>query len=148
MACRPSIQLKITHPADVTIDPSVTKIAVVDRVANDFTKGAVQGFLEQSQEVDLVRFQVVSAQQIYNDLAVPVNGPIPNDAMSTLCQKSGVKGALVLHRFTNNDDLNVDKRTETRTIDGRQQTIDIYTATLRVRLTSRLAFPWLQWSNL
>ena len=59
----------------MTIDPSVTKIAVVDRVSNEFTKGAVQGFLEQSQEVDLVRFQVVSAQQIYNDLAVPVNGP-------------------------------------------------------------------------
>ena len=33
MACRPSIQLKITHPADVTIDPSVTKIAVVDKVS-------------------------------------------------------------------------------------------------------------------
>ena len=31
MACRPSIQLKITHPADVTIDPSVTKIAVVGK---------------------------------------------------------------------------------------------------------------------
>lgn len=140
MACRPSIQLKITHPADVTIDPSVTKIAVVDRVANDFTKGAVQGFLEQSQEVDLVRFQVVSAQQIYNDLAVPVNGPIPNEAMNTLCQKAGVKGALVLHRFRNNDDLDVDRRTETRTVDGKQQTIDVYTATYRADLQADWRF--------
>ena len=111
MACRPSIQLKITHPADVTIDPSVTKIAV-GRVSNESTKGAVQGFLEQSQEVDLVRFQVVSAQQIYNDLDVPVNGPIFNESMRTLCQKAGVKGALVLHRFRNDDDLDVDRRTE------------------------------------
>ena len=88
----------------------------------------------------LVRFQVVSAQQIYNDLAVPVNGPIPNDAMSTLCQKANVKGALVLHRFTNTDNLDVDKRTETRTIDGRQQTVDIYTATYRADLQADWRF--------
>lgn len=140
VACRPAIQLKITHPAEVTIDPSVTKIAVVDRVSNDFTKGAVQGFLEQSQEVDLVRFQVVSAQQIFNDLAVPVNGPIPNDAMKTLCQKAGVKGALVLHRFTKDDNMDVDKTTETRTVDGRQKTVDVYTANYRADIKADWRF--------
>ena len=140
MACRPAIQLKITNPADVTIDPSVTKIAVVDRVSNDYTEGAIQGFLEQSQAVDLVRFQVVDAQQIFEDLAVPVNGPIPNDAMATLCQKANVSGALVLHRFDNDDDLNVDKRTEVRTVDGKERTIDVYTATYRSNLSTDWRF--------
>ncbi len=140
VACRPAIVLKITHPAEVTIDPSITKIAVVDRVSNEYTQGAIQGFLEQSQEVDLVRFQVVDAQQIYEDLAVPVNGPIPNDAMKTLCQKANVKGALVLHRFRNEDDMSVDKNTQTRTVDGKQQTIDIYTARYRADLQADWRF--------
>lgn len=140
IACRPSIQLKITNPADVTIDPSITKIAVVDRVSNDYTEGAIQGFLETSQAVDLVRFQVVDAQQIYEDLAVPVNGPIPNDAMRTLCQKANVSGALVLHRFKIDEDMDVDERTDTRTVDGKQRTVSIYTATFRSDLSTDWRF--------
>ena len=140
MACRPSISLKITNAADVTIDPNVTKIAIVDRVSNDFTKGAIHGFLEKSQEVDLVRFQVVDAQQIYHDLAVPVNGPIPNEAMRTLCDKAKVNGALVLHRFSNDDNMSVDKQTQTRTVDGKQKTVDVYTATYRADLKADWRF--------
>ena len=44
VACRPSIGLKITHPAEVSIDPSVTRIAVVDRVNNRHTRKAIAGF--------------------------------------------------------------------------------------------------------
>ena len=95
---------------------------------------------EQSQEVDLVRFQVVSAQQIYNDLAVPVNGPIPNESMRTPCQRAGVKGALVLHRFRNG------RRFRCRSSNGntnrrwQQQTIDVYTATYRADLQADWRF--------
>ena len=101
MASRPTIQLSISYPLDVTIVPSVTKISVVDRLVYNFTKGSVQSLLEQSQEGDTDRFQFVSGQQVYNDLAVPVSGPIPNDAICIICDKADVTGALVIHRFTN-----------------------------------------------
>lgn len=128
MACRPSISLKITHPADVTVDPNVTKIAVVDRIGNRHTRKAVSGFLETSQNVDLVRFQVVDGQQIYADLAVPVNGPIPNDGMNKLCRDANVKGVLVLHRFNKEDTMDVDRRDEQVNLDGKTQTKTIFTA--------------------
>ena len=38
LGCRPTLNMKITVPAQVSIDPSVTKIAVVDRVGNEYTK--------------------------------------------------------------------------------------------------------------
>ena len=110
MACRPSISLKITHPADVTVDPNITKIAVVDRINNRHTRKAVAGFLETSQNVDLVRFQVVDGQHL--DLAVSMNGPIPNEGMRKLCNDASVKGVLVLHRFNKIDDMDVDRRDE------------------------------------
>ena len=138
LACRPSIGLKITHPAEVTIDPSVTKIAVVDRVNNRHTRKAVAGFLETSQSVDLVRFQVVDGQQIYEDLAVPVNGPIPNDAMQKLCSKSKVKGALVLHRFNKENNMDVSRHDEQVTLDGKVQTKTIFTA----EYTADLSADW------
>lgn len=128
LACRQGILLQITHPADVTIDPSVTKIAVVDRVDNRYTRKVVSGFLKTSQNVDLVRFQVVDAQQIYEDLAVPVNGPIPNEGMSKLCKDANVNGVLVLHRFNKESEMDVDRRDEQVNLDGKTQTKTIFTA--------------------
>ena len=100
--------MKITVPAQVSIAPEITKIAVVDRVSNEYTRRAISGFLEASQGADTVRFQIVDGQQIYAGLAVPVNGPIPNDGMTKLCDSANVKGALVLHRFTHDKNTTVD----------------------------------------
>ena len=140
IACRPSISLKITHPADVTIDPQITKIAVVDRVNNEHTRKAIAGFLQMSQNVDLVRFQVVDGQQIYEDLAAPVNGPIPNDSMQKLCSSSNVKGALVLHRFKKDDGMDVSRRDEQVTLDGKVQTKTIFTAEYSANLSTDWRF--------
>jgi len=134
MACRPSVHLKITQPAEVSINSAVTSIAVVDRVNNTYSSKAIAGFLEASQTADTVRFQIVDAQQIYENLAVPVNGPIPNEAMKNLCQKAKVKGALVLHRFRNDSDMDVDKSTEIITVDGKDREYAKYTVTYRSEL--------------
>lgn len=128
VACRPTIHMKVTVPAEVSIDPSVTKIAIVDRVNSEYSQKAIDGFLSLSQGADTVRFQIVDAQQIYEDLAVPVNGPIPNEAMKTLCEKAKVTGALVLHRFKNDSDMDVDKSTRTETQDGKEKEYDVFTA--------------------
>lgn len=128
MACRPTIHMKVTVPAEVSIDSAITKIAIVDRVDSEYSKKAIDGFLNIAQSADTVRFQIVDAQQIYEDLAVPVNGPISNEAMKTLCTKAKVKGALVLHRFKNDSDMDVDKSTRTVTEDGKVKLYSIYIA--------------------
>ncbi len=129
LGCRPTLNMKITVPAAVSIDPSVTTIAVVDRVSNEYTRRAISGFIESSQGADTVRFQIIDAQQIYNSLAVPVNGPIPNDGMKKLCDSAKVKGALVLHRFTHDKSTQVTESTETRqNDDGKEVEYDVFTA--------------------
>jgi hypothetical protein len=128
MACRPTIHMKVTVPAEVSINSTITKIAIVDRVDSEYSKKAIGGFLNIAQSADTVRFQIVDAQQIYEDLAVPVNGPISNESMTTLCEKAKVKGALVLHRFKNNSDMDVDKSTRAVTEDGKVKEYVIYTA--------------------
>lgn len=138
MACRPTIHMKVTVPAEVSIDPTVTKIALVDRVNSEYSQKAIDGFLNLSQSADTVRFQIVDAQQIYENLAVPVNGPIPNEAMNTLCEKAKVNGALVLHRFKNDSDMDVDKSTRTETQDGKTKEYDIFTA----KYSSELQADW------
>jgi len=129
MGCRPTLSMKITVPAQVSIDPSVTVIAVVDRVSNEYTRRAVSGFIESSQQADTVRFQIIDAQQIYGNLAVPVNGPIPNDGMKQLCNSAKVKGTLVLHRFTHDKSTEVTESTKTRKDkDGKEVEYDVYSA--------------------
>lgn len=140
MACRPTIHMKVTVPAEVSIDPSVTSIAIVDRVNSEYSQKAVGGFLNISQSADTVRFQIVDAQQIYEDLAVPVNGPIPKEAMKTLCEKAKVKGALVLHRFQNDSDMEVDKSTRTEEQDGKTREYDIFTANYSAELQADWRF--------
>jgi len=139
LGCRPTLNMKITVPAQVSIDPSVTKIAVVDRVGNEYTKRAINGFTEASQKADTVRFQIVNAQQIYNGLAVPLNGPIPKDGMSKLCESANVKGALVLHRFDHDKSTQVSEETRTKTDDaGKQTEYTIYNA----QYTSAMHVSW------
>ena len=70
---------------------------------------------------------------------MPVNGPIPNEAMKTLCSKAKVKGALVLHRFNNDPDMDNDKSTRTMTEDGKEREYNgIYT----VNYSSELQADW------
>lgn len=115
MACRPKFPVTITKPADVSIPPKITKIAVVDRVGNDSSREAIGGFLELSQSVRNVRFQIIDGQQIFNDLAVPVNGPIPSDGLKEMCGKAGVQGVLVLHRFRVEDDMRTSEEYHAKT---------------------------------
>ena len=120
----------------------MTKIAVVDRIGNRHTRKAVSGFLETSQNVDLVRFQVVDGQQIYADLAVPIIGPIPNDGMNKLCRDANVKGVLVLHRFNKEDTMDVNRRDEQ--VNGwKDSNENHFYSAIFCRYFSGLAISWL-----
>ena len=128
VACRPTLHMNITVPAQVSIDPAVTKIAVVDRVSNEYTRRAISGFIEAAQQAQTVRFQVIDGQQLYNNLAVPVNGPIPDEGVARLCEAAKVNGALMLHRFDHDRETTVNEETRTRTTDGEEEEYKIYTA--------------------
>lgn len=140
VACRPHIGMVITVPAEVSIDASVTSIAIVDRVSDEYSRKSIAGFLASSQTAKTVRFQIVDAQQVYNDLTVPVNGPIPKEAMRELCDKAKVTGALVLHRFNKDEDTNVSESIKTKTVDGKSKNYTVYTATYSATVTADWRF--------
>ena len=56
--------------------------------------------------------------------------------MQVLCSKSNVKGALVLHRFNNENNMDVSRRDEQVTLDGKVQTKTIFTAEYSANLSA------------
>ena len=141
VGCSPRLSTLVTQPADVSIHPRVTKITLINRAQNEHTTAIRNTFVEQSQKSKLVRYTISDGQQIFNDLAVPLNGPVPRSALEELCERAAVNGVLVLNRF----DLSSERDTSTSdqtttTAEGKEQTVRVYSVSYSAEMQAQWSF--------
>jgi hypothetical protein len=153
LACRPSISFDVTRPAQIDVSHAIQKIAVIDRVGSQRSKGVVDSFSRSVLDARVARYTIIDAghaQQIYHSLGTTAGQPISRRLLPSFCTNSEVTGLVALEDLDVTGEWDISSRTDTETytetvtVEGESQQRDVERE-IEIFTASYSAFVQSQW---
>ena len=145
MGCSPSLTFEVTRPAQISVDRSVKKVALVDRVSDDASKKLKTSFIAALRDVRNPKFLMIDnsiAQKAYTGISATVGQSLEKEQTENICKSTGATGVISIEKVGSNQNWTYDERTETETSyetvrqNGKEverevtKDVTVYTATL------------------
>ena len=152
LGCRPTVSHEVTRPAEVTVPVEIRRLAVIDRVGNDASAGALKSLQKEILRADNTRFTLVEparSQGAYSRMDAVMGRPLPRRDLPKFCKDTGADGVLALAELEGTKEWTIETRTdtveETDTImeggESKERTVqsekEIYEAKLNIRVSSK-----------
>ena len=118
IGCSPSLTFEVTRPAQISVDSSIKKVALIDRVSDDASKKLKTSFISSLRDVRNPKFLMIDntiAQKAYTGVTATVGQSLEKSQTENICKSTGATGVISIEKVGSNQSWSYDERTETET---------------------------------
>ena len=149
MGCRPAMTFRVTRPAEIAVDQSIQKLAVIDRAGSPASQATSSAFVDELLALSSPRFTAVSRQasrRAFSAVTVTEGDTIRPAQAGAMCKDLNVTGIVSLEHMQVSDDwffdTRIEEETTTVTVNGRAREETREVIVHEATYTAEIATTW------